>query len=132
MQYRRQANKIQVYAYCGYDKEKRRAIVRLLGSFNASTLEVPEELMKKLTDDQKKELLEYIEEERQAREFRSRLHNTKDIANYLRQAAKCIEATEFPVTEEWAEQVYQNIGALQRALRRAGYPKKMFSKRKQA
>ncbi|EQD77172.1 hypothetical protein B1A_03087, partial [mine drainage metagenome] len=34
MQFREQANKIQVLAYRGYNKEKRRAEVKMLGSFD--------------------------------------------------------------------------------------------------
>jgi len=65
MQFKRQGKKIQVLAYRGYDKEKRRAIIKMLGSLDAYSFDAQVSLLNNLTDDEKIELQSYIENERQ-------------------------------------------------------------------
>ena len=45
MQFKKVGKRIQVLAYRGYDTEKRRAVVKMLGSFDAYTHETPAELL---------------------------------------------------------------------------------------
>ena len=77
MQFKRQGRRVQVLAYRGYDKEKRRAIVKMMGSIDAYSYEPSDGLIENLTDEEKKELQSYIETERQAAEKRSRQYSAK-------------------------------------------------------
>ena len=56
MQFKPVGNRIQLVAYRGYDQEKRRAIVKVLGSMDAYTLELPKDLLDILSEDEKAEV----------------------------------------------------------------------------
>ena len=51
MQFKRQGRRVQVLAYRGYDKEKRRAIVKMMGSYDVYSYEPSDGLIDSLTDD---------------------------------------------------------------------------------
>ena len=111
MQFKRQGRRVQVLAYRGYDKEKRRAIVKMMGSIDVYSYEPSGGLIENLTDEEKTELQSYIETERQAAEKRSRVY-------YAKSAASRIEPS-----EAWAADTWAAIEALTKAMRKAGYPK---------
>ena len=60
-------NLVQIIAYRGYDKEKRRAITKLLGSIDLTTFKYDEKVLIDMSDDEKKELSDYIDKERLSR-----------------------------------------------------------------
>lgn len=60
MQFKPVGNRIQLVAYRGYDQEKRRAIVKVLGSMDAYTLELPKDLLDILSEDEKAEVESFI------------------------------------------------------------------------
>ena len=66
MQIRRQSHRVQLVAYRGYDKEKRRAITEQIGSLDSRTLEDPKpaNLLDLLTPDQRIELDAWIADRR--------------------------------------------------------------------
>ena len=63
MQFKEQKGRVQVLAYDGYDKEKRRAIVKMLGSFDRYTYSPSVGLLENLTDEQMMELQSEIEKD---------------------------------------------------------------------
>ena len=71
MQFKPQGRRVQVLAYAGYDKDKKRAIVKMLGSYDSYNLEPSDGLINNLTDEQKTELQSHFEEVRQSREKES-------------------------------------------------------------
>ena len=92
MQFKRQGRRIQVLAYRGYDKGKRRAIVKMMGSIDAYSYEPSDGLIENLTDEEKTELQSYIETERQAAEKRSRVYSAKSAASRIVEVADTIKA----------------------------------------
>ena len=66
MQFKEQKGRVQVLAYSGYDKEKRRAIVKMLGSFDRYNYSPSVGLLENLTDEQRMELQSEIEKRRQS------------------------------------------------------------------
>ena len=52
MQFKHQGNRIQVLAYRGYDKEKRRAVVKMLGSLDDYNFQPSDGLIEGMTDDE--------------------------------------------------------------------------------
>ena len=66
MQFKEQKGRVQVLAYEGYDKEKRRAIVKMLGSFDRYDYSLSVGLLEKLTVEQKEELQSEIDRRRQS------------------------------------------------------------------
>ena len=123
MQFKRQGRRVQVLAYRGYDKEKRRAIVKMMGSIDAYSYEPSDGLIENLTGEEKTELQSYIETERQAAEKRSRVYYAKSAASRIVEVADTIKAGDFEPSEAWAADTWAAIEALTKAMRKAGYPK---------
>ena len=123
MQFKRQGRRVQVLAYRGYDKEKRRAIVKMMGSIDVYSYEPSDGLIDSLTDEEKKELQSHIETERQEAEKRSRQYSAKSAASRIVEVADTIKAGDFEPSEAWAADTWAAIEALTKAMRKAGYPK---------
>ena len=123
MQFKRQGRRVQVLAYRGYDKEKRRAIVKMMGSIDVYSYEPSGGLIENLTDEEKTELQSYIETERQAAEKRSRVYYAKSAASRIVEVDDTIKAGDFEPSEAWAADTWAAIEALTKAMRKAGYPK---------
>ena len=123
MQFKRQGRRVQVLAYRGYDKEKRRAIVKMMGSIDVYSYEPSDGLIENLTDEEKTELQSYIETERQVAEKRSRLYSVKSAASRIKEVADTIQGGDFEPSEAWAADTWAAIEALTKAMRKAGYPK---------
>lgn len=125
MQFKRQAQgrRVQVLAYRGYDKEKRRAIVRMLGSIDVCSCEPSGGLMENLTDDEKIELQSYLEKNRQADEIKRRQSDVKSAACRISDLADAIRAGAPAPPDVWGADVWAAISALTQSMRQAGYPK---------
>ena len=132
MQFKRQGRRVQVLAYRGYDKEKRRAIVKMMGSIDAYSYEPSDGLIENLTGEEKTELQSYIETERQAAEKRSRLYSAKSAASRIKEVADTIKAGDFEPSEAWAADTWAAIEALTKAMRKAGYPQRRIAPQKAA
>lgn len=61
MQFRGVGNNIQVIAYRGYDRNKKRAIAKMLGSFNKRTCILTDNLIDNLNQKEKIEVMLYVE-----------------------------------------------------------------------
>ena len=126
MQFKQVKNRIQVLAYRGYDKEKRRAIVKMLGSLDVFTLEPSESLLYNLESDEKKELQSYIRDERQKRKAVDKLLVLKGAPATLKELTAHIskaEADSWTPTKKWGADVWEAIDQLSKALRKAGIKK---------
>ncbi len=132
MQFKRQGRRVQVLAYRGYDKEKRRAIVKMMGSIDIYSYEPSGGLIENLTDEEKTELQSYIETERQAAEKRTRQYFAESAASRISEVADTIKAGDFEPSEAWAADTWAAIEALNKAMRKAGYPKPRKAPQKSA
>ena len=94
MQFKPQGRRVQVLAYAGYDKDKKRAIVKMLGSYDSYNLEPSDGLINNLTDEQKTELQSHFEEVRQSREKKA-YNSAKYTASGLRRVAQALESGAF-------------------------------------
>lgn len=127
MQYREQGDRIQVLAYRGYNKEKKRAEVKMLGSYNRYSFKVTDGLLKAMTGDEKKEFTVHIENERLSSEISSRLYNFKETYSKILYASDCIknhgmtfDASKVTATD--AEAIHATLKAMAKALDDAGHP----------
>ena len=123
MQFKRQGRRVQVLAYRGYNKEKRRAIVKMMGSIDVYSYEPSGGLIENLTDEEKTELQSYIETERQAAEKRTRQYFANSAASRIKEVADTIQGGDFEPSEAWAADTWAAIEALTKVMRKAGYPK---------
>lgn len=127
MQFREQAKKIQVLAYRGYNKEKKRADVKMLGSFDKYTFTLSDGLLDSLTDEEKKELTAHIETMRQSSEDRSRQYVMSSVIDRLAEADSLLVAgMAFDITHlnsDRSAAVWRSIKALESMMEAAGYPR---------
>ena len=123
MQFKEQKGRVQVLAYDGYDKEKRRAIVKMLGSFDKYDYSLSVGLLEKLTVEQKDELQSEIERRRQSYEKEARqraiLYSDTSIKNY----ADIVSSGEYDIPPEKADQIWEAMDLLAKSLRKAGFKK---------
>ena len=119
MQFKPQGRRVQVLAYAGYDKDKKRAIVKMLGSYDSYNLEPSDGLINNLTDEQKTELQSHFGEVRQSREKESLQLSAKYTASGLRRVAQALESGAFEPTQEWVDEVVASVKVLTRAVRKA-------------
>lgn len=138
MQFRKVGGKIQVVEYAGYDKEKKRSVVKMVGTLDRYSLRITDELKSKLTAEQEKEIQQYIETEtqRKQRETDSAYINICD--SQIRKMADCItvahtdsdnkeesdrRASERVIVKQKAEAIWEALEQIQKALKKAGHPR---------
>lgn len=131
MQFKKRGNKIQVLAYEGYDKEKRRSIVKAKGTLCAYTFKPSEGLIDNLTDKQKEELQSYINNERQ-KERKNRLQYTaSSIDSYINKATEALEQSLYQLNEAKALNIYEAMDRLKKAMRKQGFSRKAVKQQQQ-
>jgi hypothetical protein len=124
MQFKKVGKKIQVLAYRGYDSEKRRSIVQLLGTLDAYSLEPSLGLLDNLTTEEKTELQSYKENLLLQYKKQYDSHSILSIVSRINSVSTLLETPEnYTVGEEWGERVWDSIEKLQKALKKAGYAK---------
>lgn len=128
MQFRKDGTKIQVLKYMGYDKAKRRSVVKMVGSFSISASSIPQELAEALTDEERAEVQSYIEKMRQA-DKESEISRAGGLALWnLMRVGRMLDQVEFDVareirSQEGADVAWAAIKAIEAALTKAGYPR---------
>ena len=125
MQFRQQGSRTQVLAYQGYDRERKRAVVSLLGSFDTHNPVPPDELLSKLTDDQKVSLQSHIETIRQSQRDnvnRSLIESSASHIDLLSDSLTRPSSANL-LTPEVAADVYRAVDRLTKQLRKLGHSK---------
>ena len=123
MQFREAKGRIQVLAYAGYDKEKRRSVVQLLGSIDKYDLTPTDTLLERMTDEQKQELQAYIDKKRQAQKNFALQSNAKYIDSHITKVTDSLTKEVFVPDAAWASRVYAAVDELTKAMRKAGFPR---------
>lgn len=123
MQFKRSGRRIQILAYRGYDREKKRAIVKLLGSMDAYTYEMSAGLADVLTVAEKNEVHAYIENKRKSEQEEYQRYVAQSLAERMNDVAASLETEAFKASEGWAVDAWAAIERLQKSLRKAGYSK---------
>jgi len=123
MQFRPQGNRIQVLAYRSYDKAKKRAQVKLLGSFSKLDFSLSDGLIEALTDDEKTELQSRIASIRQSHEKTIRQASVRYISHSIKSVSDSLTDPECAslVTEKVASELFESIDGLAKALRKLGF-----------
>jgi len=129
MQFKKRGKKIQVLAYEGYDKEKKRAIVKSKGTIDAHTLEPTERLLNNLTVEQKEELQSYIDSERQKSEDSKLEREIIDISKNLTKSAKALEKNLYELSDKKARKIYEAMDLLKKAMRKKGFTQKALKQK---
>ena len=123
MQFKPAGRRVQVLVYAGYDKEKRRAVVKMVGSFDRYNFTLSDGLENSLTDEQKKELQSHIESLRQSAKNEVRHYTCETLDRRIVEVADTISAGEYDCSPEYAERLREAMKRLNAALRKAGQPR---------
>lgn len=121
MQFKQVGRRIQVLAYRGYDREKKRAVVKLLGSFSRYLPEIDSDLDAALDDAERAEVQSYIEKIRQSSDLNERQYQVKYAASGIARAADSLKLDEIQCTEEQAAAMFEAMATLSRALKKRGF-----------
>lgn len=134
MQFKEQANKIQVLAYRGYNREKRRAEVKMLGSIDKFSFELSVGLLENLTVEEKSELTTYVEALRQSAEKLKQQHIISSVVNSMISADPLLAAGFVldvrHLNADEAAAVWRVLKAASNALEDAGHaaPKRQYKR----
>ena len=123
MQFKEQKGRVQVLAYDGYDKEKRRAIVKMLGSFDRYTYSPSVGLLENLTDEQMMELQSEIEKRRQLDSRKIQQDAISYSDSRIKLYADIVSSGEYDIPPEKADQIWEAMELLARSLKKAGFKK---------
>ena len=123
MQFKEQKGRVQVLAYEGYDKEKRRAIVKMVGSFDRYDYSLSVGLLDKLTDEQKTELQSEIEKRRQSDKLESDCRSAGYVHSYINDVADCIANGRYDSQTIKPEEIWAAMDRMAKSLKKAGFPK---------
>ena len=123
MQFKKVGDRIQILAYVGYDKEKRRAKVQMVGSLRAYSPLIDDELRSKLNDEQLKEVQAYIDEKKEADLFESDKFALEYLPKSLNRGARLIRDERFCIDEKNANAIFEAMDDLKKALREQGFKK---------
>jgi len=134
MQFKKLGNRIQVLAYRGYDKVKKRAVIKVQGSIVVGSYELSDGLLNNLTDEEKIELQSYINIERQSEYKKVRLCEAQELASLIKKVSDTIKEGDFAVSPTWAADALESMAQLTKTLRKAGYgkPRKTAQKASEA
>lgn len=135
MQFRRAGKRIQILAYDGYDNDKKRAIVKMLGSISAYAHDGYGDpsvgLLEKLTDQQNQELTEYIEKRQtEDKSETQRLYIKtlpRDILGVIN--ALKIEANLEHLDADLCNDIYAQFDELSKVMRKAGFKRPVRKKK---
>ncbi len=123
MQFKEQKGKVQVLVYSGYDKEKRRAVVKMVGSFDRYDYSLSVGLLDRLTVEQKEELQSEIERRRQSHDKSMRQASILYSDSRIKEYADIVSSGEYDIPPEKADQIWEAMDLLAKSLRKAGFKK---------
>ncbi len=123
MYFKKAGRKVQVLAYRGYDRDKKRAIIKMVGSISGLSFSPSVAHGDSLTEDEKMEIQSYIEMEKRRREVEAQQWTARALPEKLETAIEAIRAGTHEISEQWAEGVWSGMDELGRRLRKAGYGK---------
>jgi hypothetical protein len=123
MQFKEQKGRVQVLAYDGYDKEKRRAIVKMLGSFDRYDYSLSVGLLEKMTVEQKTELQSEIDRRRQSDKSESDSRSVGYVHIYMNDVADCITNGRYDSQTIKPEEIWAAMDRIAKSLKKAGFKK---------
>lgn len=111
--------KIQVLAYRGYNREKKRADVRMIGSISGQIFTPTERHKDSITESEYKEIEAYIEAVQQKDREQSNVRSLRHLAKTLLEANEGLEVME--LTTGQAREIWAGIEAIGKTLRRKNF-----------
>ena len=124
MYFKKAGNKIQVLAYRGYNRDKKRADVKMIGSIDRYTFSPTERHKDSITVAEYEEINAYIESVRQADIDTVKKISLDTLVHNLRSANAALETLD--ITEDQAKKIWEEVETLGKRLRKKGYPQRQL------
>lgn len=125
MQIRTQGRRIQCIR-SEYDptvKRSRQRVIAHLPSWATSIKDADAAIISALTDEERQQLTVWLDERKERQDASSRRYRAQTMATTLHDLAAGICAGEIEVTPDYAAALWQELGAVGKALRKAGHPR---------
>lgn len=123
MQFKKVGDRIQILAYVGYDKEKRRAKVQMLGSMGAYMPYIDDDLRLKLTPEQLDEVQAYIDQKKEKESFENDKLSLEYMSTSLNRHSRIIRDERFELSEDKANAIFEALDEVKKALKERGFKK---------
>ncbi len=125
MQFVNQKNssKVKIMRYAGYDKEKRRSIVKQVASLDKYDPEITDEMREIFTPDELTEVENWIKDRRVSLDNNSKKVSFDLLDRYLDNAGAAIAFDLVEVTEGQALKIYRAISDFEKLLKAKGFKK---------
>lgn len=123
MQFRESANgkRIEILAYRGYSKEKKRSIVERLGSVTADTAEpITAGLVSSMSAEECQEFQQWRERYLQELELNRLQSFIDDFDSNMQKIATCIKDGDITVSQEWCDSAFDSWDMVKSAMRKQG------------
>lgn len=121
MQFVIRGNTIRVMAYRGYDSERKRAKVELIGTLTIDELTPNDKLLVSLNDKEKLELAQYINNERNVRSKNLMREYVQSLAGNIDLATDAIRDETYQLSDVEASELYIAIEKLTKQMKKAGF-----------
>lgn len=127
MQFRLQKNRLRLLAYRGYNKEKKRSNIKLVGTIDWNTLQIPAKVLEVLKEAEKAELQKYLDAENRKRRHASNLNAVQDLPNCLKSLLSALasfgDTLPAACDKNWAAQTWAQLREMEDHLRHLGLRK---------
>ena len=122
MYFKQAGRKTQVLAYRGYNREKKRADVRMIGSIDGYTFRPTVRYEDSITEVEYEEINTYIESVRQADIDTVKKISLNTLVHNLKSANAALETLD--ITEDQAKKIWEEVETLGKRLRKQGFPQR--------
>lgn len=132
MQFRVQGNRIYLLRSV-YSPDAKRCRQQLVGKIDKYSLPgdaLTADLRESLTEEEQQEVREWIGKKREADRLNTMKWQYRSAGRKLKELAEVLQSEDTPeITEEFATEIHAGIGAIQKVLKRAGWPKSKIIKK---
>lgn len=128
MQIKQRSNKFQLIRYAGYSQEKKRPMTSVVGSIDIYATSIPSELAEKLQTDELVQLQDFLKDIADKKAALLSEYRVKSLADILADCQSALEAGT-PVSD--ADQVFEAMRSLGRAMIKRGYKRPKIIKKVQ-
>lgn len=117
------SNKVKVVRYEGYDKEKRRSIVKQVASLDKYNPQITDEMRQIFTTEELDEVEAWIKNRLHELNRLEQKYSFERMEYYLCRASSAIELDVVELTEERVGRIYAAIAHFERLLKKRGFKK---------
>lgn len=117
------SNKVKVVRYEGYDKEKRRSIVKQVASLDKYNPQITDEMRQIFTPEELEEVEDWIKKRLHEMSRSEQKYAFERLDYYLSRASSAVAQDVVELTEERAGQIYAAIAHFERLLKKRGFKK---------